>query len=223
MEPWWEGTAQRGGRPEGGRRLSSSSALFSALCGQGEGMAADHSWPPFLCPEHMPCCSACRPRWGGLAVPDAGRFIARALLSRARPAGDRGFVRTDSASGTTSARPLRRFWCGPTPHVGARGPDPRWHRLRYFRPSCSGAESRVSLRPRLWCSAGSKLRRGTALYLASRAGEDFVSSLRTRTQYINQLELLAAIAVYFSLRSLLRGRRVIHFIDNSSTKFMPIT
>ena len=38
---------------------------------------------------------------------------------------------------------------------------------------------------------------------------------RVRKQYIGQLELLAAVAVYYSLAAELRGREVIHFIDNS--------
>ena len=42
-----------------------------------------------------------------------------------------------------------------------------------------------------------------------------MASWRARKQYIGQLELLAAVAVYYSLRDRLRGRRVIHFIDNS--------
>ena len=33
--------------------------------------------------------------------------------------------------------------------------------------------------------------------------------------YVGQLELLAAVAVYYSLAAELRGREVIHFIDNS--------
>ena len=37
----------------------------------------------------------------------------------------------------------------------------------------------------------------------------------TRTGDIGQLELLAAVAVYYSLAAELRGREVIHFIDNS--------
>ena len=38
---------------------------------------------------------------------------------------------------------------------------------------------------------------------------------RERTQYIGLLELLAAIAVYYSLAAELKGREVIHFLDNS--------
>ena len=37
----------------------------------------------------------------------------------------------------------------------------------------------------------------------------------TRKQYIGQLELLAAVAVYYSLPEL-KGRRVVHWIDNTS-------
>ena len=36
-----------------------------------------------------------------------------------------------------------------------------------------------------------------------------------RGQYIGQLELLAAVSVYYSLADDLRGSEVIHFIDNS--------
>ena len=38
---------------------------------------------------------------------------------------------------------------------------------------------------------------------------------RERSQYVGQLELLAAVAVYYSLAAELRGREVIHFIDNA--------
>ena len=37
-----------------------------------------------------------------------------------------------------------------------------------------------------------------------------------RKQYIGQLELLAAVAAYTTFPELLRGRRVIHWIDNTS-------
>ena len=37
-----------------------------------------------------------------------------------------------------------------------------------------------------------------------------------RRQYIGQFELLAAVCVYHSLREELRGREVVHYIDNMS-------
>jgi hypothetical protein len=39
---------------------------------------------------------------------------------------------------------------------------------------------------------------------------------RVSKQYIGQLELLAAVAVYYTLPDLLRGRKIMHFIDNTS-------
>jgi hypothetical protein len=39
---------------------------------------------------------------------------------------------------------------------------------------------------------------------------------RVSKQYIGQLELLAAVAVYYTLPHLLQGRKVMHFIDNTS-------
>ena len=44
---------------------------------------------------------------------------------------------------------------------------------------------------------------------------DFIATFELRKQYIGQLELLAAIGVYWSLPEL-RGRRVVHWIDNTS-------
>ena len=41
-------------------------------------------------------------------------------------------------------------------------------------------------------------------------------SLIKHLQYVNQLEILAAVIVYYSVRCELHGRRVIHFIDNTS-------
>jgi hypothetical protein len=43
-----------------------------------------------------------------------------------------------------------------------------------------------------------------------------LASLTERKQYIGQLELLAAVAVYYSLPDVFAGRQVIHFIDNTS-------
>ena len=44
---------------------------------------------------------------------------------------------------------------------------------------------------------------------------EMLAAWRTRQQYVGQLELLAAIAVYYSLADVLRGRKVVHYIDNS--------
>lgn len=44
-----------------------------------------------------------------------------------------------------------------------------------------------------------------------------ISHWRERSQYIGQLELLAAIAVYYSLADRLRDRKVIHCVDNSGS------
>jgi len=57
---------------------------------------------------------------------------------------------------------------------------------------------------------------GRWYHMSSRAGDAFLSSLIARSQQVNQLEILAAICVYFSLRQLLAGRKVLHFVDNSS-------
>lgn len=46
--------------------------------------------------------------------------------------------------------------------------------------------------------------------------EVFMRLFAVRTQYIGQLELLAAVAVYYSMPEVFRGRRVLHFIDNAS-------
>ena len=37
-----------------------------------------------------------------------------------------------------------------------------------------------------------------------------------RKRYIGQLELLAAVAVYYSVPHLLRGEAVLHYVDNTS-------
>ena len=46
--------------------------------------------------------------------------------------------------------------------------------------------------------------------------EDFMRLFAVRIQYIGQLELLAAVAVYYSMPDVFRDRRVFHFIDNAS-------
>ena len=53
-------------------------------------------------------------------------------------------------------------------------------------------------------------------YVASyQPPREMLAAWRTRQQYVGQLELLAAIAVYYSLADVLRGRQVVHYIDNS--------
>jgi hypothetical protein len=44
----------------------------------------------------------------------------------------------------------------------------------------------------------------------------FMQRFVEREQYIGQLELLGAVAVYYTLPHLLRGRHVVHYIDNAS-------
>jgi len=46
--------------------------------------------------------------------------------------------------------------------------------------------------------------------------ESFMRLFAVRTQYIGQLELLAAVAVYYSMPEVFRDRPVFHFIDNAS-------
>ena len=47
-------------------------------------------------------------------------------------------------------------------------------------------------------------------------GPEIIAQMHERSQCIGQLEALAAVAVYYSLAGELRGRRVVHYIDNSS-------
>ena len=51
---------------------------------------------------------------------------------------------------------------------------------------------------------------------SAEVSEDFMRGFRARKQYIGQVELLGALAPYLSVPDLLRGKRVIHWIDNSS-------
>ena len=57
--------------------------------------------------------------------------------------------------------------------------------------------------------------RGTWRYASYFPPVETLAAWRARRQYIGQLELLAAITVYYSLASELRGKRVVHYIDNS--------
>ena len=62
---------------------------------------------------------------------------------------------------------------------------------------------------------GAETPRGVWRYAAYDPEPGVYAHWRERTQYIGQLELLAAVSVYYSLRDDLRGREVIHFTDNA--------
>lgn len=62
---------------------------------------------------------------------------------------------------------------------------------------------------------GAATPRGVWRYAAYAPAASEYAHWRERSQYVGQLELLAAVAVYYSLAAELRGREVIHFIDNS--------
>lgn len=47
----------------------------------------------------------------------------------------------------------------------------------------------------------------------------FMEAFNARTQYIGQLELLAAVAVYYSLPAIMVDAHVLHFVDNTSALF----
>ena len=51
---------------------------------------------------------------------------------------------------------------------------------------------------------------------SAEVSEDFMLGFAARRQYIGQVELLGAFAPYLSVPSLLRGRQVIHWVDNTS-------
>lgn len=59
------------------------------------------------------------------------------------------------------------------------------------------------------------LRKGRWLHSHLHVPDDFMRAFVARKTYICQLELLAAVAVYYSLPAVFAGRQVIHFIDNS--------
>ena len=62
---------------------------------------------------------------------------------------------------------------------------------------------------------GAATPRGVWRYAAYAPAASEYAHWRERSQYVGQLERLAAVAVYYSLAAELRGREVIHFIDNS--------
>jgi hypothetical protein len=56
-------------------------------------------------------------------------------------------------------------------------------------------------------------------YGAARASDELLEKLEERAQQIGQLELAAAISPFFSMGRWLRGRDVIHYIDNTAAAF----
>ena len=53
----------------------------------------------------------------------------------------------------------------------------------------------------------------------SRVPSSLLDRFQMRQQYVGQLEVLAAVAAYTTFSSLLRGREVVHFIDNTGALF----
>ena len=51
------------------------------------------------------------------------------------------------------------------------------------------------------------------------AGSDVLSAWLERQQYVGQLEVLAAVAVYTTFPEVVRGRDVVHFIDNAGALY----
>ena len=65
-------------------------------------------------------------------------------------------------------------------------------------------------------SLNGKLRAGRYYFARCQCPPDVLQAFVHRKQYIGQLELLAAVAAYTTFPDILRGRRVIHWIDNTS-------
>jgi hypothetical protein len=99
--------------------------------------------------------------------------------------------------------------------VGARRCTPGRHRLRGFFPATGAAAASAASSHRPPWLGGAETPPGEWLFAAYDLLPEEYAHWRERSQYIGQLELLAAIAVYFSLAARLRGRRVIHCCDNS--------
>ena len=53
----------------------------------------------------------------------------------------------------------------------------------------------------------------------SRVSADLLDRFQMRQQYVGQLEVLAAVAAYTTFPGRLRGREVVHFIDNTGALF----
>ena len=63
---------------------------------------------------------------------------------------------------------------------------------------------------------GDSSARGQWIYADTISSASMLNAFVEKTQYIGQLELLAAIAVYYSLPKTCKGRKVIHYVDNTS-------
>jgi hypothetical protein len=84
----------------------------------------------------------------------------------------------------------------------------------FFPASDDASRAARSARSPPWMM-GASTPPGEWFYASYDVPSDDYAHWRVRDQYIGQLELLAAIAVYYSLADRLRGRRVIHCIDNT--------
>jgi hypothetical protein len=102
--------------------------------------------------------------------------------------------------------------------------DARWERtdsspagigfVVFFPATTEAQRAAATARTPPWLG-GAETPPGEWLFAAYDLRPDEYSHWRERSQYIGQLELLAAIAVYYSLAQRLRGRRVIHAVDNT--------
>ena len=84
----------------------------------------------------------------------------------------------------------------------------------FFPASKAAADVAASSRTPPWL-LGARTPPGRWRFAAYEPAASEYAHWRARSQYIGQLELLAAVSVYYSLAEDLRGRRVLHFIDNS--------
>jgi hypothetical protein len=84
-----------------------------------------------------------------------------------------------------------------------------------FFPASSDAEAAARSSHSPPWMAGASTPPGEWFYAAYDLMPEEYAHWQSRATYIGQLELLAAIAVYYSLADKLRGRRVLHFVDNS--------
>ena len=84
----------------------------------------------------------------------------------------------------------------------------------FFPASDDDASAAAAARSPPWLG-GAETPRGRWKFAAYEPPPGDYSHWRERSQYIGQLELLAAVTVYYSLADDLRDKRVVHFIDNS--------
>lgn len=84
------------------------------------------------------------------------------------------------------------------------------------REAAQTAQAMASRRTPPWLG-GAETPPGVWRFAAYEPAASEYEHWRARAQYIGQLELLAAVAVYYSLAGELRGREVIHYIDNSGS------